>query len=151
MSKTCLLLTLILPLILLLLGCSDSPETPDSPRIQNLGDTSWTLKALGDTNDLNPVLPSRIITLIFYKSGGYLGSDGNGGSYAGAYKTDGNSISIAAPTFAGYGVPDDPPGFLRQYQTYFFLLQRAHDFEITDEELLINCSDGKVLLFSISL
>jgi len=77
-----------------------------------------------------------------------MGSDGNNGSYGAGYKTDGNKISIAAPSFAGFTVQDEPPGFLKQYQTYFYSLSRAHDFKINDNELLINCSNGNSLLFS---
>jgi ligand-binding sensor domain-containing protein len=155
---TCLVITLILA------ACSPTvPNGPgnQTPRISPSpaqttsipqetkipGDTSWILKSLGDPNNMTPALPGRIITLQFHKTGGYSGSDGNRGNYGGAYNTGGNNITFGATTFAGFTVPDDPPGFLKQHQTYFSLLLQAHDFKIMDDELLINCSGGKSLLF----
>jgi hypothetical protein len=164
-SRTYLLLIFVVPLIFLLSGCARTEKAPtlstsnaptypvdrSSSRVtdplnnQDLVGTSWTLKSLGDKNNLTPVVTGRTVTLNF-SNGGYGGDDGNGGNYGSGYNT--NENTVATITIAGVDVPDDPPGFLRQYQTYFYLLTRTQDFQITNDELLINCTDGRSLLFS---
>ena len=146
MSKKYLLSILIVPLIFLLLSCSVK-ETRSQTETLSLVGTYWTLKSLGETNNMTPAIPGRTITIEFTTTA-YGGDVSNNSHYGASYKTDGNNITMNTITFAGFTITDDPPGFLKQYQTYIRLLPLADNFKITDDELLINCSDGNSLLFS---
>jgi heat shock protein HslJ len=119
-------------------------------RTQNdsLEDTAWILTSILDSNEVTPVLPDKNLTLTFNKTQGYYGSDANNGNYGGAYTVNRNIITFGTTTHAGFTVPDEPPGFLRQYQSYFAYLQQAHTYKITDNQLTIYCGDNKYLNFS---
>ena len=125
---------------LTLLACNNQNE------IQNLANTSWTLKSLGKANNLTPVLRSGTIYLTFsddQKS--YSGFDGVN-SYGGTYKVKGDTISIGTTTQTLIGTTDQE--LSRQLATYHDLLQKAGSFKITNGELTINCDDGQILIFT---
>ena len=90
----------------------------------------------------------KTITLAFDAGGGYQGSDGNDGSYGATYEAEGNNITFGVTTFTGFTVQDTPPGFSNEYETYFALLQHAQNYEITGDELTINCTGNNSLLFT---
>ncbi|MGA9696790.1 MAG: META domain-containing protein [Dehalococcoidales bacterium] len=125
-----------------------SLPTANDDNAQKLINTNWTLKSFGETNNMTPAISGTNITLSFNDAGNYHGSDGNDGSYGAAYKAEGNNITFGVTTFAGFEVQDTPPGFANEYKTYFTLLQRAQNFEITGDELTISCTGNNSLLFT---
>jgi heat shock protein HslJ len=125
---------------LTLFACNNQNET------QNLANTSWTLKSLGNANNVTPALRSGTINLTFsddQKS--YSGFDGVN-SYSGTCKVKGDTISIGTTTQTMVGTTDQE--LSRQLATYHDLLQKAGSFKITNGELTINCDDGQILIFT---
>ena len=122
--------------------------TTTNDNAQKLINTSWALQSFGERDKMLEAVPGKIITLSFSAGGGYQGSDGNDGSYGATYKVGGNNITFGVTTFAGFAVQDTPQGFSNEYQTYFALLQHAHNFEITGDELTVNCTGNNSLLFT---
>jgi len=128
-------------------SASSSTTTIDD-NAQKLINTIWALKSFGETDKMLHAIPGKTITLSFNAGGGYQGSDGNDGSYGATYKVGGNNITFGVTTFAGFAVQDTPQGFSNEYQTYFALLQHAQNFEITGDELTVNCTGNNSLLFT---
>jgi hypothetical protein len=108
-----------------------------------LADSSWKLKSLGNSGNMEQALSS--ITINFDKNGRYRG---NITYYGGSYEIKGNAISIASPTFVPIEFPDNPPGFRIQCITYFALLNQAKEFSIENEELTIQCGENSLLIFT---
>jgi hypothetical protein len=107
------------------------------------------LKGITDTGGGVPLVSGRTITLRFVDSSNFLGSDGNSGLYGTSYHANGNIVTFNPEiTYAGFAVPDDSPGFVKEYDAYFSLLPQSRTFKITDDEMLLNCGNGRSLSFS---
>lgn len=60
----------------------------------------------------------------------------------------GNNLSIGIMTSTAVEIPDNPPGFRDQAIKYITLIRLAETYTINNGELLINCGNGKSLIFS---
>jgi len=132
--------------IAVILSCVILPACSNKHESQTLSNTSWTLKSLGNANNMALVLHGGTINLTFsddQKS--YSGFD-SVNSYGGTCKIKGNTISIGTTTQTLIGTTDQE--LSRQLATYHNLLPQASSFNITNDELTLNCDGGQLLIFS---
>jgi heat shock protein HslJ len=142
----CMKMTRWIGLVLLVISCLTLFACQNQNETQNLANTSWTLKSLGNANNVTPVLHSGTINITFSNDQkSYSGFDGVN-SYSGSCKVKGDTISIVTSTQTLIGTTDQE--LSKQLATYHDLLQKASSFNITNGELTIKCDDSQILLFT---
>lgn len=128
MNKRMIVIFIIFTLVMLLSACSTQ---------SSLLDTKWQLTSLAGKTPLADVK----ITLNFNKDA-IGGSDGCN-TYGGSYKTNKDSITFGDDIFATMMYCTDK--IATQYQAYYESLKQAANYKITDSNLSLIDSKGKVL------
>ena len=125
--------------------------TPFTHVPQTLANTTWVLSSYGDTANMTPLLPNwKDITLTFNSvADRYSGSDGLNLYGGNCSVQNDNSIIMFAATRTLLGVSD--PGITKQLQNYYDLLEKASNYNISNTDLMINCSNGQTLKFFLAI
>jgi heat shock protein HslJ len=113
-----------------------------------LNKTSWALKLFRDGNTMTSLLGNRVISLRFGSNSTYYSGNIGTFSYGGQMSEQGDNLTIGLMTSTPIEIIDDPPGFRQQATIYLALIRSAKTYTIENGELLINCENGKSLIFS---
>ena len=128
--------------VFILLAPSLDRCTSETP----LEGTNWILSQLGDDSNPDDVIEGTEITALFQAREEQVSGSGGCNSYFASYEINDNEISIAsiASTLMHCSSPE---GIMAQESRYYSLLGSAISFEVSQNQLNINCSDNQILVY----
>lgn len=146
-------LFLVILLSLLLAACDTADTTNTATPVINgeggagagdpLANTQWTLVSMGAPGAETAVTADRSLTLEF-RPGGQVGGNGGCNSFGGSYQVDGNTISFAEIVSTLMACAEEQ--VMEQEQQYLGALERANEFEVTGDNLVISYDNGQGVL-----
>ena len=109
-----------------------------------LEDIEWVLESYGETGNLESVIGDTEITAEFKSEDSQVGGTAGCNQYFGGYELNGNDLTVPGPL--GSTMMACPEEIMDQEMAYLQALQAAESYEISGNELRIDCGE-EVLVF----
>ncbi|MFH1087848.1 MAG: DUF4382 domain-containing protein [Chloroflexota bacterium] len=127
-------------------GKPEAASPPVTPSSLPLEGVTWVLQSYGQPGSLKPVLRGTEITALFDSATGQVTGSAGVNGYFGAYKLQGDKLSIPGPV--GSTAMAGPQANMDQEQAYLTALQAAVSYSIKGSELQIDYGQ-QVLIFQL--
>jgi heat shock protein HslJ len=113
--------------------------TPGAPGGSGLEGTKWDLVSFGPKGAEKQVIAGSTVTLEF-QDATRLGGNGGCNSYGADYQAEGNTLAVSSIVSTMMACADDK--VTQQEAEYFQALQKAGEYQISGDQLVITYDNG---------